>query len=238
MKAMILASGEGKRLRPLTNKIPKPLLKIDTDTILDHQIKNLIECGIADIIITTGSFENKIKEHMKKYPNINVAYVNNPRYNTTNYIYSMWLTKNLIDDDVILLHGDLLFDKKLLKILVNEKCANYVLVNRRIKPHGKDFKAVIENDKVTKIGIEFFGKDAFACFPMYKFSEEDFLMWLNECGKHIEKREVNIYAENAFNDISDKIRVCPLYFSNEPCMEIDTREDLEMARKLLMGDKN
>jgi choline kinase len=192
MKALILASGEGKRLRPLTYKTPKPLLKIIEDkTILDYQMDNLIGCGINDIIITTGPFEDKIKEHVEKnYPDLNVSYVHNPRYETTNYIYSLWLTKDLIDDDIILLHGDLLFDKKLLERLINEKCENCVLVNRTINPPEKDFKAVIETG------------------------------------------DTKSYAEDAFNRISDKIVLCPLYFDEGLCMEIDTREDLEMARKI------
>ena len=59
MKAIILASGEGKRLRPLTDNLPKPLIKIGDKTILGHQLDNLIRCHIRDIIITTGPFEDK-----------------------------------------------------------------------------------------------------------------------------------------------------------------------------------
>ena len=54
----------------------------------------------------------------------------NPKYKTTNYIYSMWLTKKFIDDDIILLHGDLVFDKKLLERLIAEN-GNRVLVNKK-----------------------------------------------------------------------------------------------------------
>ena len=141
MKAIILASGEGKRLRPLTDNLPKPLIKIGDKTILGHQLDNLIRCHIRDIIITTGPFEDKIKEYVKeKYPDLEVSYVNNPKYETTNYIYSMWLTKGLIDDDIILLHGDLVFEEKLLEKLINAECENCVLVNRKIKPPEKDFK--------------------------------------------------------------------------------------------------
>lgn len=234
MKGIILASGIGKRLRPLTYEVPKPLIKIGNKTILDYQIDNLIGCGIRNIIITTGPFEDKIKMHVKeKYPDLKVSYVNNPKYETTNYIYSMWLTKDLIDDDIILLHGDLLFDRKLLERLINEECENCVLVNRKIKPPEKDFKAVIENNRVVKIGVEFFGENAFFSAPLYKFSNSDFLCWLDEIEKFIEKGEVKRYAEDAFNQISDKVILHPLYFNNELCMEIDTMEDLRMARNLI-----
>ena len=234
MKALILASGEGKRLRPLTYNIPKPLLKILGDkTILDYQMENLIGCGITDIIITTGPFEDKIKAYLEKnYPQICVSYVYNPKYETTNYIYSMWLTKEFIDDDIILLHGDLVFDKKLLERLVAEN-GNRVLVNKNIAVPEKDFKAVVVNDRVVKIGVEFNGKNAFACLPLYKFSKADFLCWINECEEYIAKGDVNIYADNVLNEISDDLLLFPLYFDDELCMEIDTEEELELAERCL-----
>ena len=234
MKAIILASGEGKRLRPLTYEIPKPLIKIGNKTILDYQMENLIGCNIRNVIITTGPFEDKIKRYVReKYPNINVTYVNNPKYAVTNYIYSMWLTRELIDDDIILLHGDLVFDKKLLERLINEKYDNCVLVNREIKPPEKDFKAVIENNRVVKIGVEFSGETAFFSAPLYKFSNSDFLCWLDEIEEFVRRGDVNSYAEDAFNKISDKIVLRPLYFDDALCMEIDTEEDLRMVRNLI-----
>ena len=232
MKALILASGKGERLFPLTKEMPKSLANIGNRAILGHQLSNLFGCGIRNVVITTGFFEDKIKEYIKKkYSDINVSYVNNPRYNSTNYIYSMWLAKEFIDDDIILLHGDLLFDKKLLERLIAMK-GNRVLINKKIEVPEKDFKAVIDNDRIIKIGIEFSGKNAFACLPMYKFSKEDLLFWLNECGRYIEKGEVNIYAENVFNDISDELLIYPLYFNDELCMEIDTMEELEIAERI------
>ena len=127
--------------------------------------------------------------------------------------------------------------KKLLKRIIDEK-GNRVLVNKKIEVPEKDFKAVIVNDRVIKIGIEFIGKNAFACLPMYKFSKSDFLFWLNECGVYIRKGEVNIYAENVFNEISNELLIYPLYFNDELCMEIDTKEELEIARNELMSNKN
>jgi len=230
MKAVILNSGRSTRLYPLTKYAPKALLKVDSKTILSHQVDKLIECGIKDLIITTGPFETKIKNYMKReHSSVKVTYVKNPKYRTTNYIYSMWLTKNLIDDAVVLLHGDLFFEEKVLKSLLKQKHENCVLVNREIKPPEKDFKAVIKNDRVFKIGIEFRGENAFFLAPLYKFSKSDYLFWLDEIEKSIKKGETKIYAENIFNRISDRIPLYPVYFNEEICFEIDTKEDLEMA---------
>ena len=61
MKAVILNSGIGKRMKPFTDKNPKCFAKINGNIILEHEIKNLLSCGISQLIITTGPFESKIK---------------------------------------------------------------------------------------------------------------------------------------------------------------------------------
>ena len=122
MKAIILSSGIGKRLRPLTNKIPKSLIKLNGKTIIELQIDNLLKNDIKNIIVTTGPYENIMINHLKeRYEDINFIFVNNPKYDSTNYIYSLWLTKDYIDDDILLLHGDLLFDEKLIKKLIEKR---------------------------------------------------------------------------------------------------------------------
>lgn len=181
MKALILNSGIGERLRPLTEDKPKALIEVGGKPLLGHQLDNLVECNIRNIIITTGPFENKIKIYVEKeYPDVNVSYVNNPKYDTTNYIYSMWLTKKITDDNIILLHGDLLFDEKLLNNLINEKYENCVLVNRKIKAPKKDFKAVIKNNRVIKIGVEFSGENAFFLRPYTNFQSRVFCVGLKK----------------------------------------------------------
>jgi len=234
MKALILASGVGRRLRPLTNDKPKSLIKIGSNALLDYQLDSLIVCNIRNIIITTGHLENKLREHVtKKYPHLNVSYVNNAEYDTTNYIYSLWLAKELIDDDMILLHGDLFFDKKLLCNLINANEANCVMVNSRAKPPGKDFKAVIKNNRVTKIGVELSGENALSLMPLYKLSRPSLLYWLEEIERFIKSGDKESYAEEAFNQISDKIILRPLYFDEEFCLEIDTKEDLKTAKNII-----
>ncbi len=232
MKAIILNSGIGKRLKPFTNENPKCLVKINGDTILEHEIKNLLDYGIKDIIITTGLFEEKIKGAVKsRFPELNVDYVKNDKPESTNYIYSLWLLRDLLDEDVILMHGDMVFEKQLLGRLISSKYSSSVLVNSKIEVPEKDFKARVKDDYINEIGINVFGKDAFFMAPVYKLSKNDFKLWMGEISKFIERNEVTVYAENAFNNISNQIKLHPIYYSNEFCMEIDNPEDLNSARK-------
>lgn len=231
MKAIILASGAGTRLRPLTDRLPNVMIKVRGRTILDYQLKSLTKHGINEVVITTGPFKEKIEKYVCKNHAIKAQFIHNPKYKVTNYIYTLWLTKNLIDSDVLLLHGDLLFDDVLIGKLIEAK-GNRVFVNREIKPPEKDFKALIENDRIIKIGVELSGRNAYFCAPMYKFSKADFLRWLAEIDGFIKREKVNCYAEEAFNEISREIVLRPLYFE-EFCMEIDTMEDLEKAQVLI-----
>lgn len=234
MKAIILASGLGKRLRPLTNGRPKSLVKINSKTILEYQLDILSQLDINRIIITTGPFKEQIKNFVnKRYPDLKTEYIHNKKYSSTNYIYSLWLTKSKVDDDIILIHGDLICTVDILKKLIDES-GNCVLVNKKITPPKKDFKVVIEKERAVKIGVDFFGENAFFCLPLYKFLKKDFLIWMKEIDKQILNGNCNIYAEDVFNKISDQIKLKPVYFSDRFCMEIDTLEDLKRVKKAII----
>ena len=232
MKALILNSGVGKRLNPLTNKTPKCLTKLNGKTILGHEVENILHYGINDFIITVGPYEEKIKKFMaENFPEANMTYVKNPNYKSTNAIYSLWLTRHLIDDDILTMHGDMVFDRNLLGNLLNDKSTNCVLVNNKIDPPEKDFKGKIENGIVTKISVNLSVENNFFLAPIYKFSKDSFNIWLTEIDKFVKDGNVKVYGEEAFNKIYDKIKLHPVYFSDEFCMEIDDLNDLEIARR-------
>ena len=75
MKAMILAAGFGKRLLPITEKIPKPLLKIGEATLIQRNIQHLIEKGFTEIIINVSHLGEQIKKHVDEiFPNENILF--------------------------------------------------------------------------------------------------------------------------------------------------------------------
>ena len=233
MKAIILNSGIGKRMKPFTDKNPKCFAKVNGETLLERQIRILMDYGIKDFIITTGAFESKIKNFMKKtFPKTKTIYVKNPLYESTNYIYSIFLAKDAINGDVILLHGDMIFEKKLFGKLINSRHQDCVLVNNGMKPPEKDFKGRIQGGTIREIGVNVFGKNTFFLAPVYKLSKKNFKMWMDKIEEFVNKGRTNEYTENAFNEISSKIKLYPLYFQKEACIEIDNFDDLKLAERL------
>lgn len=108
MKALILNSGIGKRMGSMTNRLPKCMTLIDdNETIVSRQLKQLSKVGVKDIVMTTGPFEQELINYCKSLElPLNYTFVNNSLYKSTNYIYSIYLAKEYLQDDIISLHGD------------------------------------------------------------------------------------------------------------------------------------
>lgn len=117
MKAIILAAGMASRLRPLTDNTPKCLLNIGERPLLQRSMDALILNGIKDFVIVTGYLHEMIEAFVaEKYGNsINVKFIHNAVYNSTNNIYSLWLAQPEADgQEIILLDSDLLYDPQII----------------------------------------------------------------------------------------------------------------------------
>lgn len=238
MKALILNSGLGSRMGTLTADKPKCMVKIsEKETILSRQLKFLKTAGIEDIVITTGVYEKEIINYCSELElNLKYTFVKNFLSHSTNYIYSIYLAKEFLNDSIIMMHGDLVFDYKILEAIVSCE-ESVVAISTTNKLPEKDFKAVIKEDKINKIGVEFFD-DAVECQPLYKLNKQDWIMWLENICLFCENNNVKCYAENAFNDIAYKCSIRPMDYKEELCSEVDTIEDLQrIIERLRLKEK-
>ena len=228
MKALILNSGLGHRMGVLTSEHPKCMTEISPyDTILSHQLRQLVEYGIEEVVMTTGYFDQILIDYCQfLHLPLKFTFVNNPVYDKTNYIYSIYCAKNqLIDDDILLMHGDLVFENLVLEAVINSPNSCMTMSSTFPLPE-KDFKAVIKDGRIEKVGIEFF-ENAMAAQPLYKIKKEDWLVWLASIEKFCEADKRKVYAENAFNEVSEQCKIYPCDVQDMLCSEIDTPEDLK-----------
>lgn len=233
MKALILNSGIGKRMGDLTVDTCKCLVEVAEDiTILDMQLKLLYEAGIYDIYITTGPNAEKLESHVgERYPELDVCFVHNPLYDQTNYIYSIHLASEFLLDDILLLHGDLVFEESVLEDVLLKPYS--VMVTDTTKPlPPKDFKAVVFDGKIHRVGVDEFGEGACYAQPLYKLLKKDWLIWLDEIERFCLEGKVNVYAENAFNIISQDMSLYSLELGGRLCFEIDDMEDLAYGKEM------
>ena len=233
MRALILNSGLGKRMGKYTEKNPKCMVPLtEEETIVARQLRMLEKAGIKDVIMTTGPYAEVLERYIDELGlSLKIQYVNNPKYSETNYIYSIYLAKEYLDDEIIMMHGDLVFEQNVLDNIVNSE-HSCMTVSSTLELPEKDFKAVLEDGKIRAIGIEFM-QDSVAAQPLYHFSKKDWCVWLEAIKVFCESGEVNCYAENAFNKVSEHIELLPYDFKNLLCMEVDKEEDLLAVRTLL-----
>lgn len=211
----------------ITKEHPKCMTEIsNNNTILSRQLRQLVSFGIDEVVITTGYYDKVLIDYCNElHLPLRYTFVNNPLYDKTNYIYSIYCAKeHLQDDAIILIHGDLVFENLVMEAVVYSD-VSCMAVSSTLPLPEKDFKAVIKDGRIEKVGIEFF-VNAMAAQPLYKIMKEDWLVWLANVENYCEADNRKCYAENAFNEVSDKCKIYPLDVKNTLCAEIDTPEDL------------
>lgn len=234
MKALILNSGLGSRMGALTSEHPKCMTGISAeDTILSRQLKMLVKAGITEVVMTTGYFDGVLVDYCKSlHLPLNITFVKNPLYLETNYIYSIYCVKELLQGDgVLLMHGDLVFEYSVLKDLLDNENSCMKVSSTAVLPE-KDFKAVVKNGLVKAVGIDFFDS-AMEAQALYKLNKDDWDLWLNKITEYCESNRRKCYAEVALNEITEKCRIEAFDVKDRLCTEIDTPEDLEKVTERL-----
>lgn len=229
MKALILNSGLGHRMGVLTSEHPKCMTEISSkETILSRQLRLIKDAGITEVVMTTGYYNEILVKYCKSLElNLHYTFVNNPLYAETNYIYSIYCARKYLDDDILLMHGDLVFEASVLDDMLS--ChASCMKVSSTIALPDKDFKAVVHEGKVKKVGIEFF-TDAMEAQALYKMNREDWKLWLDKICEYCENDVRKCYAENALNDLDGACNITALDVKDRLCSEIDTPEDLAVV---------
>ena len=238
MKALILNSGLGSRMGVLTSEHPKCMTEISPrETILSRQLRQLAETGIREVVITTGLFREVLIAYCESLDlPLSYTFVQNPDFRTTNYIYSIYCAREYLDDDLLLMHGDLVFENEVLdKLLACE--TSCMAVSTTLPLPEKDFKAVLRDGKVYKVGVEFFD-DAVEAQALYRLCREDWKKWLDRIVAFCEEGNRGVYAENALNSLEGDAGILPLDMKDLLCAEVDDPDDLKTVTEHLKAVEN
>lgn len=238
MKAIILAAGIGSRIHPLTDNCPKSLLKIYDKTILEMMISHIQDCHINDIVFVTGYLEEQIKEYVNiNFPDLKAYFVTNEKYAETNTGFSLLLAKDFVENsDFIKFDADVVFDKEILKKLIEYPYENALCIDKNIHLDAEEIKVIIDDkNKILKasktvdpqkaigesIGIEKIGKNT----AKLLFQE------LEEVMK--DKKNHQEYYEVAYERLIEKGESFhALDITGLVWVEIDTKEDFELAKNI------
>ncbi len=254
MNAIILAAGEGKRLRPLTNDNPKCMVNLFGKSILGRQLEIFQSCGINDISIVTGYRSDKIISN-------DLTYYQNKKYATTNMVETLFCAKNSLADSTIVSYGDIIFEKNVLRKLIDATDDICVVVDKdwykywklRFDDPLEDAESLILDDdgyiknigqKVTNtneimgqyIGLMKFQHDGIAALKnFYENSKKQ-----ASCGKNPLNHKLPFeksYLTDLFQAMISsgcKIKSIPI---NNGWLEVDTKHDYEVYNLLYKENK-
>jgi choline kinase len=238
MKTVILAAGTASRLRPITDALPKCLLEVGGKSLLGRALETLASRGLDDIVLVTGYREDQIRSVVRRdFPHLSVEMISNPRYSSTNNIYSLWLTRETIrGHGMLLLDGDILFDVKILDLLLGSGHEDCLAVRTGRDLGREEIKVrVDQRGGVTDIGKDVDPRAALGESIGIELFSAEFVEALSAELQHLVQHQglVTIFYEAAFQRAIDRGRFLFAVDTGAlPCIEIDTVEDLTSAHKM------
>ncbi|MDR0661154.1 MAG: phosphocholine cytidylyltransferase family protein [Prevotellaceae bacterium] len=238
MKAIILAAGIASRLRPLTDHIPKCLLKVGEKSLLERTFDALIQNGVSDFAVVTGYKQRQIVDFLtSNYSEQTIKLIYNDKYETTNNVYSLWLACPYVQkEEVLLLDSDIIFDPQIVGALLQSPKQNALALNKH-ELGDEEIKVIADSDgKVLEISKTCSPTEAIGeSIGIEKIAPGYFEALTNELERMIvEEKQDNVFYEKAFERLIAQDHFfyaidTTAFFS----AELDTAKDFEHAQKLI-----
>jgi len=130
MKMIILSAGQGSRLRPLTNKIPKCMVEYNGKRIIDYILETAKSCSITDIAIIGGYKKDVLEEYLQDK---NINFYENKNFNKTNMVSTLFYAKEFMNEDLIISYSDIIYTKKVLSTLINSNDDFSIIIDKKWK---------------------------------------------------------------------------------------------------------
>lgn len=225
---VILAAGRGVRLGGLTAETQKGLLEVNGTSLVARQIKALRALRIDDIYAVTGFAE----ENMKKTFGDELKYIFNPRWDTANNIYSLYMAREVAGDGFILINSDDLFHMGILENLFNSNHPDAISVDdikllgeeeMKVKLEGGFLKEISKTMDTASAHGEYIG--------IAKFGADGARELFNVLEEFVLRDDLDCWYEQAFGVLASRLHIAGVSTDGLPWIEIDTPEDLEKAAK-------
>ncbi len=234
MTGLILAAGTATRLRPITNFLPKALLEVGGKTIIDRQIETLLKEGIFKIVVVTGYHGDMLENHLKKaHPEAEFIFERNEDFERSSAAYSVMLALKHIDESVIYLNGDVIYEPKILKSVI-ESAHESATAIQKINWDEEQVNVTLNNDgAIKKIGKQIEARESDGEFIGVTKLSKEFVGKIHEL---VEKNGIETFRYNFAVDLLNKViekfndKIFVIDVTKLEAIEIDTEDDLEKAR--------
>lgn len=242
MQALMLAAGMGKRLQKYTQNGTKCMIKVGGKTLLEHACDALKYAGIHKMILVVGYYgEELVNYALQNIEDMEFEFVYNTVYNSTNNIYSLYLARDFLRrEDTILLESDLIYDKEVIRDLVQDENKNLAVVAKyeywmdgtvcKLDKSGNIVEFVDKKDFSYSIASQYF-----KTVNIYRFSKEfsanKYIPFLET---YIQVYGTNQYYESVLKIIAhiNKMDLKAFDIGEKKWYEIDNAQDYNIANTM------
>ncbi len=243
---LIVAAGQGTRLRPLTNEMPKCMVKFKNKSIIRYILDTAKHCGIEDIAIING-YKSKVLEKYLESEKLN--FFTNKNYDKTNMVSSLFSAEKFMNDDLIISYADIIYKKEILQKLINSKDNFSVVVDRKWKelwsirmenPLTDAETLKIKNGNIIEIGKKAYSYEEIEgqYIGLIKISKKivnkviRFYHNLDKDGSYDGKNFDNMFMTSFIQMIIDNLLNVTPVFIDGGWIELDSLDDLEKLEKI------
>jgi len=237
MRAVLLSAGIGSRLMPLTRNTPKSLIDIGGGyTLLERQLKALIDGGIDHVSIVTGYKSRQIEAKVADLSSPKIEIVFNPFYQIANNSVSAWFGLRGRTEDMMLINGDDIFSSRIVERLRTSNCEIGMAVSFKALYDDDDMKVTIRDGRVVDVrktispdctDAESIGMTVYRGRGLRSMQEQLRLMMEDEPAHQL------FYLEALRNAASDGQAIEPIECAADEWAEIDFHPDLEFAKSVV-----
>lgn len=223
-RAIIMAAGKGERMHPLTEKTPKPLIRVRGKRMIETVIEALHANGIYEIYVVVGYRKEQFEPLMEEFPGVTL--IENPYYDTCNNISSLYAAREHLKDCMILDGDQIIYDPKVLSPEFEKSGYNAVWTDEETT----EWLMTVEDGVVTGCSRTG-GKRGWQLYSISRWSVEDGARLRRHLELEFEERgNRQIYWDDVpmfchFDEYTLGIR--PMQKSD--CLEIDSLEELKAA---------
>ncbi len=228
MQALILAAGRGSRLGDQAGGVPKCLLEVDRRPLIEHQIEALASCGIGPVGVVIGYGGDEVRETL----GIKAECVRNPRWSVTNSLYSFWLARDWVKEDVLILNCDVLFTPEIVERLLDVKGDALAFDSgsgeRREEMSVRVSDGCLTDMSKTLPADQVSGENV----GMIKLTLETAREVFAIAGELVEQGREREWLGSAIREVASRKPIRAVDIAGLPWAEIDFPSDLERARKV------
>ncbi len=237
MKAIVLSAGQGRRLLPLTEELPKCLLEVEPGvTVLSRQLEVLARCGIARAIVVVGFGAEAVERHLatEPVPGIAVETLYNPFFLRSDNLATCWLSRAAMNEDFVLLNGDTLFEPAVLERLLQAPPAPItVTVDHKPDYDEDDMKVSLDgNGRLLAIGktlpLQAVGAESIGMLAFRESGPKLFVDGLEEAIRG--EQALARWYLSVVNELAQRVAIESCSIRGLWWQEIDSTDDLERTR--------